>query len=45
MSDLNEIKNKPEAVQLYNSMINYMNSDSFNPSEMIDELILRETMQ
>jgi Glycosyl hydrolases family 2, sugar binding domain/Glycosyl hydrolases family 2/Glycosyl hydrolases family 2, TIM barrel domain len=31
MSRLDQIMDKPEAVQLYQSMINYMNSDDFNP--------------
>jgi hypothetical protein len=31
MSRLDELMNQPEAVQLYRSMISYMNSDSFDP--------------
>lgn len=31
MSQINRIMNRPEAVQLYQSMINYINSDDFNP--------------
>ena len=31
MSQLNKINDKPEAVQLYRSIINYMDSDNFNP--------------
>jgi hypothetical protein len=38
MSQLNKITDKPEAVQLYQSMINYMGSDNFNPTyELSDE--------
>ena len=32
MSQLNKIKEKPEAVQLYQSIISYMNSTNFNPN-------------
>jgi hypothetical protein len=35
MSQLHNIMDKPEAVQLYQSMINYMNSDDFKPSYQI----------
>ncbi|HEY4784688.1 MAG TPA: sugar-binding domain-containing protein [Bacteroidales bacterium] len=40
MSPLNRMMDKPEAVQLYQSMINYMESTDFNPdySETIDDL-------
>jgi hypothetical protein len=31
MSQLNKIKDEPEAIQLYQSIINYMDSDNFNP--------------
>jgi len=31
MSQLNKIQDKPEAIQLYKSILNYMNSESFNP--------------
>ncbi|MBN2350747.1 MAG: beta-glycosidase [Bacteroidales bacterium] len=31
MSQLNKIMDKPEALQLYQSIINYMDSDDFNP--------------
>jgi hypothetical protein len=31
MSQLNKIMDKPEAVQLYQSMVNYMNSEAFKP--------------
>jgi len=40
MSQLNKITDKPEAVQLYHSIIKYMNSNDFNPGYEIstDEL-------
>ena len=40
MSQLNQIMDKPEAVQLYQSMVNYMNSADFNPDYQVssDEL-------
>jgi hypothetical protein len=31
MSRLDNLTDKPEAVQLYKSIINYMNSEHFNP--------------
>ncbi len=40
MSQLNKIKDKPEAIQLYQSIINYMDSDSFNPSYQISSVEL-----
>jgi hypothetical protein len=33
MSDLKAIQNKPEARQLYSSILRYMSSDKFNPSK------------
>lgn len=41
MSQLNQLKDKPEALQLYQSIINYMESTNFNPDTEIgqDELI------
>jgi hypothetical protein len=41
MSQLNQLKDKPEAAQLYRSMLNYMESNDFNPSYEItqEELI------
>lgn len=40
MSQLNQILDKPEAVQLYQSIVNYMDSNGFNPSYTLtpDEL-------
>jgi hypothetical protein len=35
MSDLQAIMDKPEANQLYTSILNYMNSGSFNPVDSI----------
>lgn len=35
MSQLNKIMDKPEAVELYQSMINYMNSDNFKPNYLL----------
>jgi hypothetical protein len=45
MSRLDEIKNTPEAAQLYNSIISYLKSPDFNPSEKIDEMTLKEMIQ
>ncbi len=47
MSQLNEIKDKPEAIQLYQSIINYMVSDNFNPDyklriEELDKLFSKK---
>lgn len=44
MSQLNKILDKPEALQLYQSIINYMNSEDFKPnftltSEELEELL------
>ena len=41
MSDLKKIQNKPEGRQLYNSILKYMSSDKFNPSQALnpDELV------
>jgi hypothetical protein len=35
MSDLKKIQNRPEGRQLYNSILRYMSSDKFNPSQSI----------
>jgi hypothetical protein len=35
MSDLKSIQNKPEGRQLYNSILRYMSSEKFNPSQNI----------
>lgn len=37
MSQLNKITDKPEAIQLYQSIVNYMKSDSFSPNEEINQ--------
>ncbi|MGK9475362.1 sugar-binding domain-containing protein [Melioribacter sp. OK-6-Me] len=42
MSNLNKIKDYPEAYNLYKSILNYMQSDKFNPSYRIDERQLKE---
>jgi hypothetical protein len=35
MSDLKAIQDKPEGRQLYSSILRYMSSDKFNPSQTI----------
>ncbi|HZL08649.1 MAG TPA: hypothetical protein VFC65_01520 [Prolixibacteraceae bacterium] len=45
MSKLDEIKNKPEAAQLYHSIISYMKSADFKPDESIEESLLKEMIQ
>lgn len=42
MSDLMTAMDKPEAKQLYHSILKYMASDNFNPSEKIDLKSLNE---
>lgn len=42
MSRLNEIADKPEARQLYESIVKYMASGKFNPTYQADEKLLRE---
>jgi hypothetical protein len=37
MAQLNQITNNPEAAQLYQSIINYMNSKEFNPAYVISK--------
>ncbi len=37
MSPLNAIRNKPEGRQLYSSILKYMASDKFNPSQSMNE--------
>ncbi|MGD8778380.1 MAG: glycoside hydrolase family 2 TIM barrel-domain containing protein [Ignavibacteria bacterium] len=37
MSQLNQITDKPEAVQLYRSIINYMESDDFSPNYEVSQ--------
>ncbi|MGC1390303.1 MAG: sugar-binding domain-containing protein [Bacteroidales bacterium] len=36
MSDLKRIQNKPEGRQLYSSILKYMSSDKFNPSQTLN---------
>ena len=36
MSDLKKIQNKPEGRQLYSSILRYMSSDKFNPSQELN---------
>jgi hypothetical protein len=45
MSRLTEIMDKPEASQLYNSIVNYMKSDKFAPEYVIDEKALNEILR
>jgi hypothetical protein len=35
MSDLKKIQDKPEGRQLYSSILRYMSSDKFNPSQTL----------
>lgn len=45
MSQLNQIMDKPEAVQLYQSMIIYMDSDNFNPDHSLTVEELGELLE
>jgi hypothetical protein len=45
MADLPAISDKPEALQLYNSLISYMKSGSFKPDFNADELLLKSLFQ
>ncbi len=45
MSDLRRLKDRPEAVQLYSSMLDYMRSADFNPGHPIDEEMMRRLFQ
>jgi hypothetical protein len=45
MADLPSISDKPEAVQLYNSLVSYMKSGSFKPAFNADELLLKSLFQ
>jgi hypothetical protein len=45
MSDLRRLKDRPEAVQLYSSMVDYMRSAKFNPGYSIDEEMMRRLFQ
>ena len=42
MSQLNLIMDKPEARQLYTSILNYMNSSEFNPADDVSAVQLRD---
>lgn len=42
MAPLHEMGDKPEAVQLYRSMIGYMQSDAFSPAFTIDKELLKQ---
>jgi hypothetical protein len=42
MSQLNLIMEKPEAKQLYTSILNYMNSPEFNPADEVSAVQLRD---
>jgi hypothetical protein len=44
MSQLKEIKDNPEANQLYNSILKYMESDDFNPDYTITPAELKELL-
>ncbi|MFY9153545.1 MAG: sugar-binding domain-containing protein [Prolixibacteraceae bacterium] len=45
MSKLNVIQQKPEAAQLYQSILRYMKSTDFQPQELVDEKLLGELFQ
>ena len=45
MSELNKLMGKPEAFQLYQSIINYMESDKFNPTESVTKEFLNTMIQ
>jgi len=42
MSNLLDLSNRPEAIQLYNSLIDYMSSSNFSPTEKLTPEELRE---
>lgn len=42
MSDLRAVMDKPEARQLYGSILNYMNTDAFDPKTRLDAVSLIE---
>ncbi|UII19866.1 sugar-binding domain-containing protein [Fulvivirga ligni] len=44
MSDLERIKEKPEAAQLYTSILQYMDSDDFNPENEINANDLKKLL-
>jgi hypothetical protein len=45
MSDLRRLQNRPEAVQLYSSILSYLHSANFNPGYTIDEEMLHQLFQ
>jgi hypothetical protein len=45
MSDLRRISERPEAAQLYSSILTYMQSANFNPGYIIDEEMLHQLFQ
>lgn len=45
MSDLRALADKPEATQLYESILNYMRSDAFDPKDEINDGELTEFMK
>jgi hypothetical protein len=45
MSDLRRLQNRPEAVQLYSSILSYMQSANFNPGYVVDEEMLHQLFQ
>ena len=45
MSDLRRLQNRPEAVQLYTSVLSYMKSADFNPGYGVDEELLHQLFQ
>jgi hypothetical protein len=45
MAQLTGIMEKPEACQLYNSIIDYMNSKDFHPDYPVDDRLLKELFQ
>jgi hypothetical protein len=42
MAALKDIPDRPEAAQLYKSMLEYMSSDHFNPEYEVNELLLKQ---
>ncbi len=44
MSQLDKILDEPEAAQYYQSILNYMNSDAFNPTDVAEEDLLQKLL-
>ena len=44
MARLNDILNRPEAFQLFQSIVHYMKSDEFNPEYQVNENFLKELL-